>query len=150
MESDRSFFPTATSTKKRIQQLASSSTPKEVLSQVTREKGGEIESRGIALLPRDCRQVSYARMKPAKDCDPLYSVMLECKLAQGTASIFVQDVKAAPHPMSVSCFGWQLQDMVRFLTSNHRFSVLTVDTTYKLGEFYVTPMTCFTPPVVAF
>ena len=140
-KSDRSFFPTATSTKKRIQQLASSSTPKEVLSQVTREKGGEIESRGIALLPRDCRQVSYARKKPAKDCDPLYSVMLECKLAQGTASIFVQDVKAAPHPMSVSCFGWQLQDMVRFLTSNHRFSVLTVDTTYKLGEFYVTPMT---------
>ena len=31
--------------------------------------------------------------------------------------------------------------MVRFLTFNHQFAVLTVDTTYKLGEFYVTPMT---------
>lgn len=139
---DRSFFRTATSTKKRIQQLASSSTPKAVVSELTRERGGEIEARGIALLPRDCRQVSYARQKQTTStCDPLYSIMLECKLAQGTSSVFVQDVKAAPYPMSVSCFEWQIQDMVRFLTCNHHFSVLTVDTTYKLGEFYVTPMT---------
>lgn len=66
--------------------------------------------------------------------------MLECKLAQGTSSIYVQDVKAAPHSMSVCCYEWQLQDMVRFLTSNYHFTVLSVDTTYKLGEFYVTPM----------
>ena len=139
---DRAFFRTATSTKKRIEQLASSSTPKAVVSELTRERGGEIEARGIALLPRDCRQVSYARQKQSTStCDPLYSIMLECKLAQGTASVFVQDVKAAPYPMSVSCFEWQIQDMVRFLTCNHHFSVLTVDTTYKLGEFYVTPMT---------
>ena len=137
-----SFFRTATSTKKRIQQLASSSTPKAVVSQLTQERGGEIEARGLALLPRDCRQVSYARQKQSKTtCDPLYSIMLECKLAQGTSNVFVQDVKAAPYPMSVSCFQWQIQDMVRFLTCNHNFSVLTVDTTYKLGDFYVTPMT---------
>ena len=67
--------------------------------------------------------------------------MLECKLAQGSADTFVQDVKAAPFPMCVMCFDWQLNDMVRFLTCNHHFGVLTVDTTYKLGEFYVTPMT---------
>lgn len=104
--------------------------------------GGEIEARGIATLPRDCRQVKYAQQKKtAKTCDPLYSIMLECKLAQGTTEVFVQDVKAAPFPMSVCCFHWQLQDMLRFLTSNHHFGVLTVDTTYKLGEFYVTPMT---------
>ena len=131
-----SFFRTATSTKKRIQQLASSSTPKAVVSQLTQERGGEIEARGLALLPRDCRQVSYARQKQSKTtCDPLYSIMLECKLAQGTSNVFVQDVKAAPYPMSVSCFQWQIQDMVRFLTCNHNFSVLTVDTTYKLGDF---------------
>ena len=34
---------------------------------------------------------------------------------------------------------WQL-DMVRFLTNNHHFGVLTIDTTYNLGEFYVTPL----------
>ena len=58
-----------------------------------------------------------------------------------TADVFVQNVKAAPFPMSVMCFEWQLDDMVRFLTCNMEFSVLTFDTTFKLGQFYVTPMT---------
>ena len=31
--------------------------------------------------------------------------------------------------------------MVQFLMCNYHFGVLTIDTTYKLGEFYVTPMT---------
>ena len=43
--------------------------------------------------------------------------------------MFIQDVKAAPYPMSVSCFEWKIQDMVQFLTCNHRFGVLTMDTT---------------------
>ena len=60
--------------------------------------------------------------------DLLYSIMLECKLSQGTLSEFVQDVKAAPFSMSVMCFEWQMNDMVEFLTSNHCFGVLTVDT----------------------
>ena len=47
----------------------------------------------------------------------------------------------APFLMSVLCFDWQLNDMERFLTSNQQFSVLTVDTTFKLGQFYVTSMT---------
>ena len=41
---DRPFFRTAASTRKRIKQLASSSTSKAVVSQLTREKGGEIEA----------------------------------------------------------------------------------------------------------
>ena len=67
--------------------------------------------------------------------------MQECKLAQGTLDIFVQNVKVTPYPMSIMCFEWQVQDMVKFLTCNQDFSVLTVDTTFKLGQFYVTPMT---------
>ena len=31
--------------------------------------------------------------------------------------------------------------MERFLTNNNEFGILTVDTTYNLGEFYVTPLT---------
>ena len=58
-----SFFHTATSTNKCIQQLASSSTPRAVVLQLTRERGGEIDARGTALLPRDCHQLSYARQK---------------------------------------------------------------------------------------
>ena len=93
-------------------------------------------------MPRNRPQVSYARKRQnSAHPDPLYSIMLECKLSQGTSNEFVQDVKAAPFPMCVMCFEWQMNDMVRFLTNNHQFGVLTVDTTFKLGEFFVTPMT---------
>ena len=67
--------------------------------------------------------------------------MLECKLAQGKGEVFVQDVKAAPEPQSILFYEWQADDLVRFCTNNHKFSVLTVDTTFNLGDFFVTPMT---------
>ena len=57
--------------------------------------------------------------------DLLYSIMVECKLSQGTSNEFVTDVKAAPFPMNVMCFRWQMNDMVRFLTRNPRFGVLS-------------------------
>ena len=66
----------------------------------------------------------------------LYSVMLACKLGQGKS-----DVKAAPEPMAVLFYDWQLKDLERFCTNSHSFSVLSVDTTFNLGEFYVTPTT---------
>ena len=68
-------------------------------------------------------------------------IMLECKLAQGKGELFVQDVKAAPEPQSVLFYQWQVDDLVRFCTNNHKCSVLTVDTTFNLGNFFVTPMT---------
>ena len=67
--------------------------------------------------------------------------MLEYKLAQGKSQAFVQDVKAVPQPMCILSFEWQLNDMERFLTNNHNYGILTADTTYNLGDFYVTPLT---------
>ena len=137
------FFRTAKKTRERIQALAVKSTPKDVVQKVTSEQGGEIEARGAAFLPRDRQQVANFRrsvVKP-KDNDVLYSIMLECKLAQGKGEVFVQDVKAAPEPQSVLFYDWQADDLVRFCTNNYSFSVLTVDTTFNLGDFFVTPMT---------
>ena len=135
------FFRIAKKTKKRIQELALSSTPMKVVQMVTDEQGGELEARGAAFLPRDRQQVkNIQRSMPGKqrDCDVLYSIMLECKLAQGKGDLVVQDVKAAPEPQSVLFYDWQVDDLIRFCTNNQRFSVLTVDTTFNLGEFYVT------------
>ena len=138
------FFRTAKKTKKRIQELALSSTPMKVVQMVTDEQGRELEARGAAFLPRDRQQVkNIQRSMPGKqrDCDVLYSIMLECKLALGKGDLFVQDVKAAPEPQSVLFYDWQVDDLIRFCTNNQRFSVLTVDTTFNHGEFYVTPIT---------
>ena len=139
---DRPFFRTSATTKERLKKVASENPPKQAIDILTKEQGGELEAHGAANLPRDRRQVKYAcQRQQVKGTNPLYSIMLECKLAQGTLQIFVQDVKAAPQPMCILSFEWQLDDIGRFLTNNHRFGILTADTTYNLGDFYVTPLT---------
>ena len=138
----RPYFRTSESTKQRLQEISATQKPKEAINVLMMEKGGEVHARGAGCVPRDSRQISYLREKKhTKDPNPLYSVMLECKLAQGKTEMFVQDVKAAPQPMCVLSFNRQLDDMERFLTNNHQFGILTVDTTYNLGDFYVTALT---------
>ena len=57
-------------------------------------------------------------MAKPKDTNVLYSIMAECKLAQGKKDAFIRDVKAAPEPQSVLFYDWQLEDMVRACTNN--------------------------------
>ena len=137
------YFRTTKKTKERIRTLAATSTPKHVVQTITREQGGEIEAKGPTFLPRDRQQVANFRRSIAKpkDNDVLYSIMMECKLSQGKGDMFVQDVKAAPEPQSVLFYDWQIDDLVRFCTNNSDFSILTVDTTFNLGDFFVTPTT---------
>ena len=102
------FFTTSKKTREHIHELAKKSTPKQVVQAVTSEQGGEINARGAAFLPRNRQQVANFRRTIAKseDKDILYSIMLECKLAQGRGELFVQDVKAAPEPQSILFYQW--------------------------------------------
>jgi len=141
-QSGTPFFCTAESVKRRHKEIARASKPTEAFYKATQESGGEIEAAGMQKLPRNLQQMkNYRRTGHVKDQNILYSVMLQCKLTEGTADAFVRDVKAAPDPQCVLAFNWQIYDLARFLTDNRKFSVLTADTTYNLGEFYVTPTT---------
>ena len=136
------FFRTSESAKKRYKEIACSHTPKEAVSQATKTQGGEVEARGLSSLPRNRQQISYYRRSENKrDDNVLYSVMLECKLAQGTQDAIVRDVKAAPEPQCILFLDSQLEDMERFLVDNDDFGILTIDPTYNFGQFYVTPTT---------
>ena len=137
------FFRTSESAKKRHKELAATNMPKEAVYQATIMQGGEIEAKGMSSLPRNRQQIAnYRRVEKKRDDNVLYSVMLECKLAQGTQEAFVRDVKAAPDPQCVLFFDWQISDMERFLTrSSEHCGILTIDPTYNLGQFYVTPTT---------
>ena len=105
----RPYFRTSESTKQRLQEISATQKPKEAINVLMMEKGGEVHARGAGCVPRDSRQISYLREKKhTKDPNPLYSVMLECKLAQGKTEMFVQDVKAAPQPMCVLSFNVNL------------------------------------------
>ena len=71
--------------------LAASSTPKCVVQVVTKEEGGELNARGNAFLPRNRQQVANFRrsVSRTKDDDVLYSIMMECKLAQGRNNLLL-------------------------------------------------------------
>lgn len=134
------YFRTSNSARQKLQSLAATKTPKAAIQAMTSEAGGELNIDTPSNAPRDRQQISNLRRSTAKrDKNVLYSVMLECKAVQPREDLFVRDVKAAPSPQCVLFFDWQLQDMCRFLTNNKMFGIFTADTTYNLGEFYVTP-----------
>ena len=133
-KSDTPFFRTSESARKVQKELSLKNKPKEVIYLATEKEGGEIEARGMCSLPRNRQQIANLRREHHRpDGNVLYSVMLSCKLAQGTQEAFVRDVKAAPDPQSILFYDWQIEDMQRFLTSKEQFGILTVDPTYNLG-----------------
>ena len=135
------FFRTSETAKDEVRQLAASHTPSQAISVMTAQHGGEVHITGSSTVARDQMQVKiFRRTSASKDNNALHAVMLECKLAQGKAGAFVRDVKAAPEPMAVCFSDWQIQDMKRFCTNPDEFTVVCADTTYNLGEFYVTPL----------
>ena len=112
---------TSISTRKYISEQAVSSTPKAVITDLIKEKGGELGARGFAPLLCDRRQVSYAHQRSCSSgCDPLYIIMLECKLTQGSAHIRSGcEICTHSHLCDVF-FNWQLNDMARFLRAGGR------------------------------
>ena len=121
-----------------MQVLTFSSTAMKVVQKVTHEEGGEVEAREAAFLPWNPQQVSniHRGIGKPRESDVLYGLMLECELAQRKDEIFMQDVKAAPEPQSVLFFVWQSNGIVQFCTNNRNFSILTVDTTINLTDFF--------------
>ena len=61
--------------------------------------------------------------------------------AEDPSSKFVRRIRAVPDPAIVVADDCQLNDMNRFCTSSSEFGILTVDSTFSLGEFDVTPVT---------
>ena len=107
-----------------------------------KSKGGELEVKGLNMLPRNLQQLkNYRRSDKKKDGNILYSVMLQCKECEGKDDAFVRDVKAAPEPQCVLFADWQVSDLDHFVCNTRNYSILTADTTYNLGDFYVIPMT---------
>lgn len=141
-KSSHPYFRTASSAKAQHKMVAASHTPKSAVQIAARQQGGELDARGLNKLPRNVDQMkNYRRTETKKESDVLYSVMLQCKLSEGKSDAFVRDVKAAPEPQCVLFTDWQLNDLARFITKPSQFCVFTADTTYNLGDFYVTPTT---------
>ena len=122
--------------------------PLKALREVENIRGGIMNAKSGCDLPRDRKQVhnlkyasknipcTSANIPPA---DVLAQVMQMCKQSSGSDA-YVRSVEAAPEPMCVVTTDQQLLDIERFCTGKMA-CVLSVDTTFNLGPFYVTPTT---------
>ena len=66
-------------------------------------------------------------------------VVMQRAYAQDPMNKFIRDIKTAPE-LIIIANDQQLTDLVRFCTSSVEFGVLTVDPTFCLGDFDVTPI----------
>ena len=124
-------------------------TPRVALREVENIKGGVGNAHSAGYLPRNCKQVdnfkhSTKQQFNATDLscrnDVLAHVMQMCKDSYGTEKEFFRAVEAAPEPMCVLATNQQLLDMERFCTGE-KSSVASIDPTFNLGPFSVTPIT---------
>ena len=95
-------------------------------------------------LPHNERQARYSKSvvisSEYNTADELYSIMFQAK-QEDMGHAFVRDIKVLPDPAIVLASDYQLRDLVRFGTDKREHCILTVDPTFCLGEFDVTPIT---------
>jgi hypothetical protein len=135
-------------------QGVSSIRPKSLMGAVSNSLGGVMPALSPCDFPRNERQVVYLtqaskcrdrkHIKSGPHSDPfadqVFSVMQAAKLGDRDG-LFVHETRPSPEPAFVLARDRQLDELERFCTDPNMFSILTVDPTFNLGDFDVTPIT---------
>ena len=103
---------------------------------------GVLHAKSPCELPQKERQVSYVKLKSSTETgtdllsDQIFAIMQSAEDRDGK---FVRHTRPSPEPAFVVACDRQLDDLVRFCTIPDDFTILTVDPTFNLGDFDVTP-----------
>ena len=145
----RPFFPTWLSTRDLLRSHCIDQGPKETVEYISSQVGGVTQAVGPGQLPRSEKQVTSMRRRQklkgksegGAAADALFVVMQRAHTEDPSAQ-FIRGIRTAPDPAIVLAYDFQLNDLIRFCTSSTaEFCVLTIDPTFSLGEFDVTPIT---------
>ena len=153
---DSEYVRTWESTKSLLKDATVKKKPREAIHHVVgKEIGGIRFCSGIGQLPRDRQQANYFRriksnsggFVPVKNMsgegkeDPWYGLLKESKIqAKKRSTAFIRDVRVGGEPLCVLATDRQLDDIVRFCCSTAYHKPLTVDPTFDIGKFNVTPI----------
>ena len=143
------FRRTKPSTLQLVKKGAQSKPARHVLADIENQMGGVSGAKAGCDLPRNRQQIYNAKKFPVSNKggnvplpgrDTLAEVMRLCKETVTTDQAFIRCVEAAPEPLCVLATNQQIKDLERFCTADS-FCVLSVDPTFNLGPFFVTPLT---------
>ena len=137
--SGKSFVSTTPSTRKAIQEKAKSHKgPSNIFDESVENTGGILHCDVMADMPRDIKQVKNARQKlKEKEDNDQFASLLDLS-RQNPA---VRNLQWTPSPRVVFCTDEQLIEIVEECCSIGSKSVLSIDNTYNVGDYYVTSMT---------
>lgn len=137
---------TITAMKKKLKTGKSS---RDVYMEARQEAGG-LSATNVSARPRTINQVQKLKGRSTQNQtstarsgqkDELYSVIVKCIEDSSNPDRFIQFVQGAPQPLAFLADARQLNDVERFCTNSRKPGILSIDTTYNSGEFYVTPTT---------
>ena len=143
------FIPTASSTRRSIEaKVKHPMGPSTIYDKVFEEAGGMIEVEAVSNAPRNIKQVKNARAKLKRissDEDEFYSLLA---LGRDTAGSCIKGLQWTPSPRVVYVEEWQMVEIVENCCKPDSASVLSIDTTFNVGQFYVTSTTYQNPKFI--
>ena len=143
----KAFFATWPSTLDSIKKECLQQGPKSTIEKMCTKAGGTLRAIAPGQLSRSEKQITTLAAKEKVknrsvgstiESDDLFIIMQHAH-AEDPTSQFIRSIRATD-PAIVVADDIQITDMVRFCTSSIEFGILTVDPTFSLGEFDVTPM----------
>ena len=130
---------TTESAKNRIKELCAKKTkPKEVFHTLIEDQGGIKKTKGGVYIARDRQQVRNFGRKLPQYRDTVIECVDLAKRQEKTDDRFLREVRAAPEFSMFLSSNRQLRDIEKFCTDDKNMSVLGIDTTFNIGEYYVT------------
>lgn len=156
---DKEYVRTWESTKFFLEKASQEKRPRDAVHHVISENLGGVQfCTGVGQVPRSRQQSSDMKRKRTgndmeenenrkqksisrKVDDPWYLLLnLSKKQTLATQKSFVRDVRVGGEPLCVLASDRQLHDLKRFCCDETEFKPFTVDPTFNIGQFNVTPI----------
>ena len=144
-KSNSSYYRSRPSTLQSIKEKAKERKgPSQVYDEVFEDAGGLLGFQSHRVLPRNRQQVMISDVKrnakPKKDKDEMSELIKMSRLKASQLKPFIRRVQVTPEPSCIVASDGQLNDLVRFCTTQFLpASVLCIDTTFNIANFFVTP-----------
>ena len=137
--SGKSYIPTTPSTRHDIKlKVTSHKGPSRIFDETIEEAGGIVHCEIAADMPRDVKQVSNARqaLKEREEQNEFAALLGHAKQDAG-----IRNMQWTPNPRVVFATDQQLAEIVEECCAPGSRSILSIDTTFNVGDFYVTSTT---------
>ena len=134
--SGKQFIPTAPSTKAKLLKEASGRKgPSRIFDEISEEAGGVLDCEQSADLPRDSKQVVNARQRSqSKANEEEFASLLD----RSKNDKVLRNLQWTPAPRVVYFVDEQVDDILRECCCPNSRCILSIDTTFNVGNFYVT------------